>query len=218
VRTKKTSTYVANPKDIKDTWRVVDAEGQSLGRLAVGIARLLQGKNRPEYTPNVITGSGVIVLNAGKLKITGKKLQQKMYYKHSGYVGGLKTTSLETQLANKPELVIKSAVKGMLPKNTLGRAMLKRLRVYVDLDHPHQGQLDRETSDESSDTKLTRLSNGAKKKLNRLQKYLNSKETRVVDHPSFAELMPAEAEGTDQAEAEGTDQNEDSGSSNKDEE
>ena len=99
MRTKKTSTYIAKPKDIKDAWQIVDAEGQSLGRLAVDVARILQGKNQPEYTPNVITGSGVIVLNAAKLRITGKKLQQKIYYRHSGYVGGLKKTPLETQLA-----------------------------------------------------------------------------------------------------------------------
>ena len=233
MRTKKTSTYIAKPKDIKDTWQIVDAEGQSLGRLAVDVARILQGKNQPEYTPNVITGSGVIVLNAAKLRITGKKLQQKIYYRHSGYVGGLKKTPLETQLANKPDLVIKSAVKGMLPKNTLGRAMLKRLRVYVGLDHPHQGQLSGEIREEQSGDRQSKPSNGAKKKLGRLQKYLIAKETRVVDHPSFAALMPvaeaevtetAEAEVTETAEAEvtetaeATDQNEDSSSSNKDEE
>ena len=203
MRTKKTSTYIAKPQDMEDTWRIVDAEGQSLGRLAVDVARILQGKNLPEYTPNVITGSGVIVLNAAKLRITGKKLQQKIYYKHSGYVGGLKKTSLETQLANKPELVIKSAVKGMLPKNTLGRAMLKRLRVYVGLDHPHQGQLNSPISEELSGDRQAKLGNGAKKKLSRLQKYLSAKETRVVDHPSFAALMPApEAEVVETAEAE----------------
>ena len=193
---------MATSKDMQDQWQVIDAQGQSVGRLAVDVARLLQGKNRPQYTPNVIMGDGVIVLNAGKLKITGKKLLQKMYYRHSGYPGGLKVTSLESQLADKPEIVIRRAVKGMLPKNTLGRAMLKRLRVYSDLSHPHQGQTDKPATSETDVTSRPTLSRGLKKKLNRLRSYTSNKEKATNVHPSFAELLETEVEGGGSVEVE----------------
>ena len=115
-------TYMANPDKIERKWYVVDAEGQTLGRLAAEVAKVLRGKNKPEFTPHIDTGDNVIVINAEKIKVTGKKLDQKVYYHHSDYVGGMKETTLREMMAKKPEQVIELAVKGMLPKGQIGRA------------------------------------------------------------------------------------------------
>ena len=133
-------TYMANPDKIERKWYVVDAEGATLGRLASEIAKVLRGKNKPEYTPHIDTGDYVIVVNAEKVKVTGKKLQQKVYYNHSDYVGGMRETTLAELLAKKPEKVIELAVKGMLPKGPLGRQMYKKLFVYAGPDHKHAAQ------------------------------------------------------------------------------
>ena len=133
-------TYMANPDKIERKWYVVDAEGCTLGRLASGVASVLRGKNKPQFTPHVDTGDYVIVVNADKIKVTGKKLEQKIYYNHSDYVGGMKETTLKEMLAKKPERVIELAVKGMLPKGPLGRQMYKKLFVYVGPDHKHAAQ------------------------------------------------------------------------------
>jgi len=133
-------TYMANPDKIESKWYVVDAEGATLGRLASEIAKVLRGKNKPEYTPHIDTGDYVIVVNAEKVKVTGKKLQQKIYYNHSDYVGGMKETTLAELLAKKPEKVIELAVKGMLPKGPMGRDMIKKLHVYAGPEHANQAQ------------------------------------------------------------------------------
>ena len=133
-------TYMANPDMIERKWYVVDAEGATLGRLASEIAKVLRGKNKPEYTPHIDTGDYVIVVNAEKVKVTGKKLQQKIYYNHSDYVGGMKETTLAELLAKKPEKVIELAVKGMLPKGPMGRDMIKKLHVYAGPEHANQAQ------------------------------------------------------------------------------
>ena len=133
-------TYMANPDKIERKWYVVDAEGQTLGRLAAEVAKVLRGKNKPVYTPHVDTGDYVIVINAEKVKVTGKKLDQKVYYHHSDYVGGMKETTLREMMAKKPEQVIELAVKGMLPKGPLGRTMIKKLHVYAGAEHAHQAQ------------------------------------------------------------------------------
>ena len=133
-------TYMANPDKIERKWYVVDAEGCTLGRLASGIASVLRGKNKPQFTPHVDTGDYVIVINADKIKVTGKKMDQKIYYNHSDYVGGMKETTLKEMLAKKPEKVIELAVKGMLPKGPLGRAMKKKLFVYAGPEHKHEAQ------------------------------------------------------------------------------
>ena len=133
-------TYMANPDKIERKWDVVDAEGCTLGRLSSEIAKVLRGKNKPEYTPHVDTGDYVIVVNADKVKVTGKKLQQKIYYNHSDYVGGMRETTLAEMLAKKPEKVVELAVKGMLPKGPLGRAMIKKLHVYAGAEHNNQAQ------------------------------------------------------------------------------
>lgn len=132
--------YMANPDKIERKWYVVDAEGCTLGRLASGVASVLRGKNKPQFTPHVDTGDYVIVVNADKIKVTGKKLEQKIYYNHSEYVGGMKETTLKEMLAKKPEKVIELAVKGMLPKGPLGRAMNKKLFVYAGPEHKHEAQ------------------------------------------------------------------------------
>jgi large subunit ribosomal protein L13 len=119
---------------------VVDAEGKTLGRLATGIAHVLRGKHKPDFSPSVDVGDYVIVVNAEKVQVTGRKLDQKMYYRHSGYPGGLKEISLRDQLAKHPTRVLTHAVRGMLPKNRLGRRMFKKLKVYAGPDHPHQAQ------------------------------------------------------------------------------
>ena len=133
-------TFTAKTKDIEREWFVVDAEGQTLGRLASRIAPILRGKHKPIYTPHMDCGDYVIVINADKVRVTGRKLDQKMYYRHSGYPGGLKSISLRDQLAQHPERVIEAAVRGMLPKNKLGRRMFKKLKVYAGDSHPHQAQ------------------------------------------------------------------------------
>ena len=133
-------TYMANPDKIERKWYVVDAEGQTLGRLSAEIAKVLRGKNKPVFTPHIDTGDYVIVVNAAKVKVTGKKLDQKVYYHHSDYVGGMKETTLREMMAKKPEAVIELAVKGMLPKGPLGRSMIKKLHVYAGPDHEQQAQ------------------------------------------------------------------------------
>ena len=133
-------TYMANPDKIERKWYVVDAEGCTLGRLASGVASVLRGKNKPQFTPHVDTGDYVIVVNADKIKVTGKKMDQKIYYHHSDYVGGMKETTLKEMMAKKPEKVIELAVKGMLPKGPLGRTMIKKLHVYAGAEHAHQAQ------------------------------------------------------------------------------
>ena len=133
-------TFMASPATIDRKWYVVDAEGQTLGRLASEVAKVLRGKNKPEFTPHVDTGDYVIVVNAAKVQVTGKKLSQKIYYHHSDYVGGMKETTLAEMLAKKPEKVIELAVKGMLPKGPLGRAMIKKLHVYAGAEHANAAQ------------------------------------------------------------------------------
>jgi len=133
-------TFSPTPKDIKHDWYVVDAQDQVLGRLASQVANILRGKNKPIYTPNVDTGDYVIVINADKIVMTGKKLDQKVYYHHSGYVGGLKETKYRKLIAEKPEFAIRHAVVGMLPKGPLGRQMAKKLKVYAGPDHEHAAQ------------------------------------------------------------------------------
>ena len=133
-------TFLANPATIERKWYVVDAEGKTLGRLASEIAKVLRGKNKPVFTPHLDMGDYVIVVNAEKVKVTGKKLNQKIYYHHSGYVGGMKETTLKEMLAKKPERVLELAVKGMLPKGPLGRQMYKKLFVYAGPEHKHAAQ------------------------------------------------------------------------------
>ena len=133
-------TYMANPDKIERKWYVVDAEGCTLGRLASGVASVLRGKNKPPFTPHVDTGDYVIVVNADKIKVTGKKMDQKIYYNHSDYVGGMKETTLKEMMAKKPEKVVELAVKGMLPKGPLGREMYTKLFVYAGPEHKHAAQ------------------------------------------------------------------------------
>ena len=132
--------YMANPDKIERKWYVVDAEGCTLGRLASGVASVLRGKNKPQFTPHVDTGDYVIVVNADKIKVTGKKMDQKIYYNHSDYVGGMKETTLKEMMAKKPEKVVELAVKGMLPKGPLGREMYTKLFVYAGPEHKHAAQ------------------------------------------------------------------------------
>ncbi len=133
-------SFMASPDKIDRKWYVVDATDKTLGRLASEIAKVLRGKNKPIYTPFIDTGDNVIVINAEKITVTGKKLDQKIYYHHSDYVGGMKETSLKEMLAKKPEHVIELAVKGMLPKGPLGREMYTKLHVYAGAEHPHAAQ------------------------------------------------------------------------------
>ena len=133
-------TFMASPSTIERKWYVVDASAYTLGRLASEVAAVLRGKNKPTFTPHIDTGDYVIVVNAEKVKITGKKLNQKIYYNHSEYVGGMKETTLKEMMEKKPEKVIELAVKGMLPKGPLGRAMFNKLHVYAGPDHAHQAQ------------------------------------------------------------------------------
>lgn len=133
-------TFAPTPNDIERTWYVVDAEGQTLGRLASKIAQVLRGKHKPIFAPNVDCGDYVVVINAGKIHVTGNRLDQKVYYRHSEYPGGLTETVLRDQLQRHPTRPIESAVKGMLPKNKLGRAMIKKMKIYAGADHPHQAQ------------------------------------------------------------------------------
>lgn len=133
-------TYIVKESEIKRDWYVVDAAGQNLGRLATQIANTLRGKNKPIFTPWLDTGDFVIVVNAGKVTVTGNKLEDKRYYRHSQYPGGLKTTTLATMLEKNPQHVIEAAVRGMMPKNKLGKAMIKKLKIYVTPTHPHAAQ------------------------------------------------------------------------------
>ena len=134
------STFSAKPAEVEHDWYLVDASGRTLGRLATEIARRLRGKHKPEFTPHVDTGDYIVVVNAEKIRVTGNKLKDKMYHHHTGYIGNLKSINLGDLLAKSPELVIKKAVKGMLPKNKLGAAMFKKLRVYSGPDHEHTAQ------------------------------------------------------------------------------
>lgn len=134
------NTFMAGEANIERKWYVVDATGYTLGRLASELAKVLRGKNKPIYTPHVDTGDYVIIVNAEKIKVTGKKLDQKIYYHHSDFVGGMKETTLREMLDKKPERVLELAIKGMLPKGPLGRAMYKKLFVYAGPDHKHEAQ------------------------------------------------------------------------------
>lgn len=136
----KQRTWTAKPGEIEQAWYIVDAEGQTLGRLATEIAETLRGKRKPEYTPHVDTGDFVVVINAEKIQVTGKKLDQKIYYRHSGYPGGLRQRTLREELGRQPAEVVRRAVKGMLPRNRLARAQLTKLKVYVGTEHPHEAQ------------------------------------------------------------------------------
>ena len=135
-----TTTVSTKPAEVRRAWYLVDADGKTLGRLATAIAQRLRGKHKPQYTPHVDTGDYIVVVNAEKIRVTGNKLQDKMYYRHTGYVGNLKSISLGKLLESAPERAIEIAVKGMLPRGPLGRAMFKKLRVYAGAEHGHQAQ------------------------------------------------------------------------------
>lgn len=139
-RIKEMKTYVAKEQEIDKKWYLVDAEDKILGRLATEIARRLRGKHKPEFTPHADTGDFIVVVNAEKIALTGKKWDKKVYYRHSGYIGGLKEISARKLLEKKPEDVLRFAVKGMLPKNSLGRRQLKKLKIYTGPDNPHEAQ------------------------------------------------------------------------------
>lgn len=134
------TTYMAKPNEVERKWHIIDAEGQTLGRLATEAASLIRGKHKPQFTPHVDTGDFVVVINADKIVLTGNKLQDKKYYRHSGYTGGLKVTTAQEMLAKRPERMIEKAVHGMLPKNRLGERMKLKLKVYAGSEHPHQAQ------------------------------------------------------------------------------
>jgi large subunit ribosomal protein L13 len=133
-------TFSAKPHEVRHDWYVVDAAGKTLGRLATEIARRLRGKHKPSYTPHVDTGDYIVVINAEKIRVTGNKLQNKMYHRHTGYIGNLKSISLEKLLQKAPERVLQYAVRGMLPRNSLGRKMLSKLRIFVGSEHKHAAQ------------------------------------------------------------------------------
>ena len=136
----KIKTYTPKPEDIQREWFVIDAKDQTLGRLATQVAVLLRGKHKPIFSPHMDVGDYVIVINADKIRVTGRKLDQKIYYRHSGYPGGLRQRTLREQLQRFPERVVEAAVRGMLPKNKLGRKMFKKLKVYAGEKHPHEAQ------------------------------------------------------------------------------
>lgn len=136
----KIKTYTPKPDDIQREWFVVDAKDQTLGRLATQIAQILRGKHKPIFSPHVDVGDFVIVLNCDKIRVTGRKLDEKVYYRHSGYPGGIRGVTLREQLARHPERVVQAAVRGMLPKNRLGRQMIKKMKIYAGDTHPHQAQ------------------------------------------------------------------------------
>lgn len=138
------STYMAKPEEVERQWYVVDATGKTLGRLATRIAEILRGKHKTTFTPHVDTGDFVIVINAEKIHLTGNKWEQKKYYHHSGYPGGIKETTYEKLVEKKPEFIIEKAVKGMIPHNKLGRQIIKKLKVYAGPEHPHQAQQPKE--------------------------------------------------------------------------
>ena len=133
-------TFVAKPAEVKRDWYIVDAEGKTLGRMAAEIAARLRGKHKPEYTPHTDCGDYIVVINADKFKVTGTKMKSKMYHHHTGYIGSLKSTNLEQLLEKAPERPVEFAIKGMLPKGPLGRAMFKKLKVYAGVEHPHTAQ------------------------------------------------------------------------------
>ncbi len=133
-------TFTAKPQDIRRQWHVIDADGKTLGRISTEIARRLRGKHKPEYTPHMDTGDYIVVVNAEKVNVTGNKRSDKMYHKHTGYIGNLKSINLEKLLASRPERVIQYAVKGMMPKGPLGRQMLSKLKIYAGPEHPHSAQ------------------------------------------------------------------------------
>ena len=133
-------SYMARPREVERKWRLIDAEGQTLGRLATEIARFLRGKDKPQYTPHVDTGDFVVVVNAEKVVVTGRKAEQKVYYRHTGYPGGLKETSYEVMLGRKPTEILRKAVRGMMPKTRLGRQQLRKLKIYAGPEHPHEAQ------------------------------------------------------------------------------
>ncbi len=133
-------TFSAKPAEVKRDWFIVDADGKTLGRLASEIARRLRGKHKPEYTPHVDTGDYIVVVNAEKVRVTGNKAKDKMYYKHTGYIGNLKSTNFTKMIQEHPERVLELAVKGMLPKNPLGRAMFKKMKIFAGSEHTHQAQ------------------------------------------------------------------------------
>jgi len=137
---KRSKTYFPKESEVKPAWQVIDASGKTLGRLATRIARTLQGKDKPIYTPHILTGDYVVVINAAKVHVTGNKMDQKIYYRHSGYIGGLKQMNAKELLEKKPEELVRLAVKGMLPKNKLGRQLFKKLKVYAGEKHPHEAQ------------------------------------------------------------------------------
>jgi large subunit ribosomal protein L13 len=133
-------SYMARPHEVERKWHLIDAEGQTLGRLATEIARLLRGKNKPQYTPHIDTGDFVVVVNAEKVVVTGRKAEQKVYRRHSGYPGGLKTTTYEQMLERRPTEILRRAVKGMMPKTRLARQQLRKLKIYAGPEHPHAAQ------------------------------------------------------------------------------
>lgn len=133
-------SYMARPHEVERKWHLIDAEGQTLGRLATEIARLLRGKNKPQYTPHIDTGDFVVVVNAEKVVVTGNKAEQKVYYRHTRYPGGLRETSFEAMLERKPTEILRRAVRGMMPKTRLGRQQLRKLKIYAGPEHPHEAQ------------------------------------------------------------------------------
>ncbi len=133
-------SYMARPAQVERKWHIVDAEGQTLGRLASGIARVLRGKNKPQYTPHIDTGDFVVVVNAEKVVVTGRKSEQKVYRRHTGYPGGLRETSYEVMMERKPTEVLRKAVKGMMPRTRLGRKQFTKLKLYAGPEHPHEAQ------------------------------------------------------------------------------
>ncbi len=137
--TRSMKTPLARPEDVSRVWYLVDADGVVLGRLAAEVARVLRGKHKPEFTPHVDCGDGVIVINAARVRLTGRKPEQKTYFRHSGYMGGAKLIPFKRMLERRPEFVVRRAVRGMLPKTKLGRQMIKKLRIYAGSDHPHAG-------------------------------------------------------------------------------
>jgi len=153
-------TYSPKAKDINREWRVIDATDKTLGRMVTQVASLLMGKHKPIYAPHIDTGDYVVVINAAKVHVTGKKAEQKLYYRHSGYPGGLKSQSFEELLRKDPVRVIELAVKGMLPHNSLGRAIFKKLKVYPGNEHPHQAQISTRRHERSAEMRTTENEEG----------------------------------------------------------
>lgn len=160
---KPTKTYSLSAKDIDKAWQVIDAEGQTLGRLSTEVARLLMGKHKPSYSPHLDMGDFVIVVNASRVRVTGKKLDDKVYYRHSGHMGGLKETVLSEMLQKHPGRVIELAVRGMLPRNRLSRHLLRHLKVYAGPDHPHEAQVNESRKKDAARRHKTLAAAGAAK-------------------------------------------------------